>query len=303
MSPRQGDLITALLDERVLPWNGSFGGRAIVTDDAGDLPVIEIAAGMRITILAPGRRGLDRLGRLWEREIREAGLVPGADRPTAVLPNDSEAAGKDEGDELDNDGEPEPWAAETKLGELDPSTVAQLAERPRQPDASVANGSSIAMLLQFAGGTILAGGDARAEDLTSSIRRLLAKSSADRLRVDAFVLPHNGSRRNLTSELLRLLDCSTYLVSTSGTRFRHPDPEAIAMVLEFGRPSPAERLRLIFNYRSPQAERWANQTLQESLNYEIVFPDTADGGVRLDVVVAAFDLTAPEPTTVTDPRS
>jgi beta-lactamase superfamily II metal-dependent hydrolase len=51
-----------------------------------------------------------------------------------------------------------------------------------------------------------------------------------RLRVDAFKLSHHGSRANITEELLRLIDCDTFLVSTNGDRFGHPDPETIDLI-------------------------------------------------------------------------
>ena len=101
---------------------------------------------------------------------------------------------------------------------------------------------------------VLLGADCHASVLESSVDRLLASRRAERLRLDAFKLPHHGSRHNLTNALLGKLSSRRYLVSTNGDRFSHPDHEALSRVLLNGGVDPT----LFFNYRSKFNERWKN---------------------------------------------
>ena len=128
-------------------------------------------------------------------------------------------------------------------------------------------------------------GDAFAPDLEQAIRNLLGARSEKRLAVDAFVVPHNGSQANMTIELLELVECSNYLFSTSGSRFKHPDPQTIAKIIMYGRSSRDEPVTLIFNYRSESNSMWASPQLQAEWNYRAIYPDpdSESGGIRVEV--------------------
>jgi beta-lactamase superfamily II metal-dependent hydrolase len=91
-------------------------------------------------------------------------------------------------------------------------------------DSSHANGSSIAVLLEYKDRKILLAGDAFSDDLVDGINSV----SDERLTLDVFKLPHHGSRNNVHKELIEAVDCERWLISSDGTRFKHPDAEAIA---------------------------------------------------------------------------
>ena len=169
-----------------------------------------------------------------------------------------------------------------KRGDDRPVDVETLAGHPYNGDRSVANNASLAFLAEFEGKTLLIGGDASAETLAESILALLKRRGQERLRVDAFVVPNNGSAANLHRDLLELLDCERYLISTNGATFRHPDRETIARILTYGRVSPQRPLTLVFNYRTPQTTIWDDPALQARWNYRTVFP-AQDGNIALHV--------------------
>ena len=54
------------------------------------------------------------------------------------------------------------------------------------------------------------------------------------LELDAFKLPHHGSRGNVTRELIQSVDCPLWIFSTDGTQFRHPHKQAVARVILHG---------------------------------------------------------------------
>ena len=92
------------------------------------------------------------------------------------------------------------------------------------------------------------------------------------------MISHKGSARNLSNELLAAIECHTFLVSTNGSRFRHPDRETIARILVNGGPG----LRLCFNYRSEWNEIWDDEKLQAQYGYEAIYPE-ADPGLLVDL--------------------
>ncbi len=160
------------------------------------------------------------------------------------------------------------------------TNIEQLASQPFRPDSSRVNASSLAMLMEFNQSSLLIGGDASAQVLERSISKVLAQRGIKRLPVGAFLVPHNGSERNLNRELLQLIACDRYLFSTDGTRFRHPHRVTVARILTYGRSSSDAVPTLVFNYRSDASEVWADPELQERHRYRAVYPEGA-GGIEI----------------------
>ena len=94
----------------------------------------------------------------------------------------------------------------------------------------MANGSSIAFLFEVGGASLLLTGDAFASELEATIGQLLAQRSEPKLHVDLFKLSHHGSRQNMTDGLLELIDPGAILVCTDGSKFHHPDEDALEKV-------------------------------------------------------------------------
>lgn len=248
----QGERLTTQLVEGDLPWNRAFGGKSVRLQEGSGLPQRVLPGGLSLTLLSPDREKLAELRPKWEREVRKAGLdpsLPAAQPP--VPPPTLEALGLPD--------------------------VEQLAETPFEPDDSEANGASIAVLVEYQGRRLLLTGDAHADRLIASIRRLNCWMDRPRLRLDALKLPHHGSKANISRELLELIDCPRYLVSTNGAYFRHPDAEAMARIIRYGGPSPA----LWFNYRSEHNKVWVRRQLQRQYGYSAHYPEDDAAGITL----------------------
>jgi len=293
MGVRQGEAVSGLIEQAGYAWNRAFGGGPVVVPQTGPLPRLELEGGMRLTLLSPTVQGLGRLRSLWNREAMRSGFSPGsagppdADgrRPPAEAETDADAPSA----EVETDGQDQDLQADALAVEQDDENgthgealdVGALANAPLREDASVTNGSSIAFLAEVSGRSLLIGGDALPSVLAGSIRRLLAERGRDRLRVNLLVVPHAGSRSNISRDLLGLLDCHRYAFATSGERFRHPNLEAVAQVIVFGRARPDATLTLLFNYRSRWNGLWSNAELQARLRYETVYPPPGSEGMRV----------------------
>jgi hypothetical protein len=74
--------------------------------------------------------------------------------------------------------------------------------------------------------------------LASSIKALLERRNRSRpkndpltaLPIQLFKLSHHGSRQNITDDLLDVVIPEHILVCTDGSKFSHPDADAMAMV-------------------------------------------------------------------------
>ncbi|MEM7310920.1 MAG: hypothetical protein AAF682_29895 [Planctomycetota bacterium] len=271
LSATQGEFLAALIRERGLPWNAAFGGDTVYAPrpEKGALPRATLPGGMELIVVSPGFEELLKMSRRWDDELEDQGLLH------ATHEEMMEALGRDRRLAPDDDF----------LSDEELDVEALLSDRKRR-DSSAANGSSIGLLGRFDGKSCLFSGDAYWQVLRDSARRLAQEEGVERVPLDAFKLPHHGSRNNLNDELLALLDCRSFLVSTNGDRFKHPDSEALAHLLAGSwRPTPADDrpVQLVFNYRTEFNEGWDDDALRARWNYRTVYPDAGVEGLRVEL--------------------
>lgn len=247
--PKDGELLTTALTTQQIPWNKAFESRSI---EVGR-PLTWFDDGSTMEVLAPDRALLEALVDDWVAACKTHGLIPGVD--PAEVPRRS------------SDFE--------EFGGID---VDALAEERFDRDDSLTNRSSIGLLFTFEGTRILLTGDADDPRLVKSIRPR-AEAEGGKLRLDALKVSHHGSAHNTSSELLGLLDCDRYLISTNGSRHGHPDDIAIARILKHG----GARKDLVFNYRK-RAANWEVRSLEEEFGYKVLAPasDDEDGFITVE---------------------
>jgi beta-lactamase superfamily II metal-dependent hydrolase len=222
--PLQGEFLGALLN---LPqyrecWNTRTKGLPIKVPDEGTLPSWNLPDDARITLLSPGTRQINRLRARWLSALRE------------FSPGDSEEALR----RLDARRQYRP-----------PPLAPVFGGRSFGDDRSVANGSSIAFLLEYDGVSCLLGGDAHARVLAASLRRLANSRRPGHggpIRLDAFKLSHHGSMSNISEELLFAVECSRWIVSTNGAVFGHPDYQIAEFIAQRSQDVP----EFLCNYES-----------------------------------------------------
>lgn len=246
LSAEQGEQFSTLIEARHVPWNTRAGGGAIVVKDVP--PEHVLPGGLKLTLLSPTGDKLETLRRRWERELQAKGMVPGA--------------GVDPEDLLGGD----PHAHSTD--------VDAMAALPFKSDTAAPNGSSIAVLAEFEGKSLLLAADAHPPVLEASVRMLLEKRGLDRLPLSALKVSHHGSHGNTSPELLRLLDCPRYLISTNGQKFEHPHRVTVSRIIKTSGPRP----HLFFNYFVEGKNAvWADPALQERHRYATTYAQDAKG--------------------------
>lgn len=254
LGPAEGDDLSELLKSRGLPWNEHqvWNRGAVVVPDSGGFPVAPLTGGLRLTVLGP------TLDRLFDLRAAWRSVLSGADEAI-------EAPGRPGLLKRGDRWPPEWQEAETR-------------------DPSRANGSSILLLAEYGNTVLLLAADGHAPDLAAAVRRVLRLRSTElaRLRLSAFKLPHHGSSKNLSRELLDSVDCDTFLISTDGSVHQHPDHQALLRILRYA----SRRPRLLFNYERATTTPWRDAKGDVVgggfQDYDTGYPEQATNGIVVE---------------------
>jgi beta-lactamase superfamily II metal-dependent hydrolase len=263
LGPVQGEIVGSLIAERAIPWNASFDGAAVRAPESGDLQRRELPGGLRLTVLAPDSISLRRLRDAWWESCQEAGIAVGS-------VSDALAALR---------AKPALLPVHSYLSGAEVMDIRELARSRSGSDTSITNASSIVLLVEYGDARILLAGDATPAALTSAVRRLLAERGSTLLPLTVFKLPHHGSAKNVTAELVRQLPADYYLFSTDGSYFRHPDETAVATVIQYGPPAA----ELVFNYDTPRTRVWDDADLRARYGYHARYPNA--GAAQVDLAL------------------
>jgi hypothetical protein len=217
---------------------------------------------MIVRLLGPKPERLEELRPVWKKIIEDLKLKPGqAGKILEKADEKREARGVLGGGKL-----------------LD-----RLLKVPFEEDTSEANGSSIAVLLEYRNRRLLCSGDAFAEDLTEAVELLAKEDGLSRLSVTAVKLSHHGGRKNTSVAMIGKLRCPQWLVSTDGSTYDHPDDESLARVVRHAdvrRPAT-----LCFNYSSNYNARWRHRRLQTSEKFRSKAPPPNQEGLTLNLAI------------------
>lgn len=112
-------------------------------------------------------------------------------------------------------------------------------------DTSVHNASSIAVLIETHGHRVLLLGDALPSTVCSTLRDHLGVSPESPLEVSVCKLSHHGSKANTSEELLSLIRCQKFVVSTNGMRHALPSKATLARIKKLQPDS-----EILFNYQA-----------------------------------------------------
>lgn len=248
LGAKQGEEFTKGIEAKRWDWNAAFDGKSVVIPDSGELPVKTLNDGMRLTLLSPSWPKLEKLEPVWKEELRRAGLL-GA-----------------EADDTDSNGI-------ESLGALTADEVEEAAASDFEGDTSAANGSSICVLAEFDGRKAVLTGDGHADLLTASLAKL--RGNGGPIALDAFKLSHHGSHGTHSVELMQQIRAKRFLISTDGSRHKHPHIESIARTVKHG----GGDLELVFNYESAHTSKWDIGGLKNRFGYETSYPDAGTAGM------------------------
>lgn len=120
--------------------------------------------------------------------------------------------------------------------------------KPHQWDKDLLNSSSIAFVLSFKEANILFMGDSN-PDLIADELYDQGYTPDNKLPLEMLKISHHSAKYNTTKQLLEIIDCSEYLLSTdSSGPYYHPSRETLILISEYGRPSRDKPIIIYSNY-------------------------------------------------------
>jgi hypothetical protein len=117
-------------------------------------------------------------------------------------------------------------------------------------DRSVANLSSMAILVRSGQKSLLLTGDARLDKVLTGLESAGAVEKGGQLRVDVLKMPHHGSIRNIDEDTIRRVPAQHYLFSGNG-KFGNPDRATFELLLG---ARPAAQMDFVLSYSLKEIE-------------------------------------------------
>ncbi len=148
-------------------------------------------------------------------------------------------------------------------------------------DRSIPNLSSLMLLAEADGRTLLLTGDGRSDHLLQGLGEAGLLAGDGTLHVDVLKLPHHGSDRNVTRRFFRRITADTYVASANG-RDGNPDVATLIWIVEAaheqGRP-----IALVVTNPTPSVTKLTEEYPPDEYGYTLeVLPDT-EHAVRVDL--------------------
>ena len=146
---------------------------------------------------------------------------------------------------------------------------------------NLTNMASISFIIRCDELSVLMLGDSFPQELLECLKNR-GYSNENKLKVDYVKVSHHGSQNNISNELLDIIECNNFLISTNGGlgQARHPQRETIANILCHPKRDYSKTVNFFFNYSLNEIQRYGNQLFNEELdtdlNYIIHEPTSAD---------------------------
>jgi beta-lactamase superfamily II metal-dependent hydrolase len=154
-----------------------------------------------------------------------------------------------------------------KKSQIERGSLEELALADDSPEKSVMedlfNSSSIAFIFKTFDLSVLFLADAHPNFVEQALR-WKGYSVDNKLKVDLVKISHHGSKNNTTNNLLDMINCNRFIISTNGgsSDHTHPDRETIARLIhhpERLKEEYANHRKIYLNYKKEAVEAKAGQ--------------------------------------------
>lgn len=144
-------------------------------------------------------------------------------------------------------------------------TILELASLPFHESGTLANKTSIAVLLETRGRNLLLMGDAFPSVVENSIR-MLGFNENNKIKIDVMKVSHHGSASSISPDLLAIIDCTKFIISTDGSNGL-PRKECLARVVTHRH----DEVKLYFNYRNAITESIFLPNEHLTHNFQVIY--------------------------------
>lgn len=147
-------------------------------------------------------------------------------------------------------------------------SLGDLAKGEFKPSKSIGNdlfnSSSIAFILHTPDKSFLLLGDARPEILVKALNDK-GYTKDNKLSIDFVKVSHHGSINNTSCDLLDIIECENFGLSTNGgnASHKHPDREVIARILHHTERDYEVERKIYFNYPLDEIQKKSGQFIND----------------------------------------
>lgn len=148
-------------------------------------------------------------------------------------------------------------------------------------DKSAANLSSLVVLAEQDGATMLLTGDARGDFIMESLENAGLLANGDVFSTDILKVPHHGSDRNVDPSFFESIQADYYVFSADGTVGDNPDVSTLEMLTE---ARGADEYMMVFTNRLDKIQRFIRRDRRNNdRNYRIDNRNSGDMSVWVDL--------------------
>lgn len=135
-------------------------------------------------------------------------------------------------------------------------------------DRSVPNLSSIMLLAEVEGRTILLTGDGRGDHLLQGLRQVGLLNHSTTLHVDVLKVAHHGSERNASRRFFRKVTADRYVISADGLH-GNPDLATLIWIVE-GAREEARQIEILVTNETPSTQKLLEEYPPDEYGYRLV---------------------------------
>jgi len=143
--------------------------------------------------------------------------------------------------------------------------ISKLLQNNYHENGTLANKSSIAFLFKYLDKKVLLMGDAFPSVVEKNIRKL-GYDENNKLILEAVKVSHHGSKNGMSPDLLNIIDCNKFIISTNGSNGL-PSKECLARIVAHKK----EKVFLFFNYKNENTENIFFGFEYEEYNFEVIY--------------------------------
>jgi beta-lactamase superfamily II metal-dependent hydrolase len=147
-------------------------------------------------------------------------------------------------------------------------------------DSTIPNQTSIVILLEHQSKKVLLTGDVTPKRLNAILSSYLTETGDKYILLDYFKLPHHGSYKSLTKDLLNKIYCSDFIISTNSKRYFFPNKRAIVKILS-SISNKGGLIRFHFNYKESIDKLNISHFEEKKFKFELM-PNNKKYGVEID---------------------
>jgi beta-lactamase superfamily II metal-dependent hydrolase len=148
-------------------------------------------------------------------------------------------------------------------------------------DESVYNLSSIVVLAEVGGKSMLLTGDARGDDILKGLRSAKLLTN-DALHVDVLKVPHHGSDRNVSTVFFRTVTADHYVISADGAH-GNPDPPMLKMLTE-ARTDDGGKYTIHMTNKLPRIDAQLRRAQQDGGRFDVVYATGTPPRLQVDLL-------------------